>query len=92
VSACGLIKVRSRSKESCVYPGDFTGVDVKGFGRLRASGVGHATGCQRPLAVVQRAGTTLMQANADGEPGTVLVWLKSVVTCREARTSRSKYS
>jgi hypothetical protein len=34
------------------------------------------------LVVVQQAGIALIQANADGEPETVLQWLKSFVVRR----------
>jgi hypothetical protein len=38
------------------------------------------------LVVAQQAGITLIQANADGEPETVLQWLKSVIERRETVT------
>jgi len=52
---------------------------LRALGGCKIAVPGRATGCQRPLVVMQQAGSTLIQANADGEPETVLQWLKSVV-------------
>jgi hypothetical protein len=44
------------------------------------------------LVAVQQLGGALIQANADGEPETVLQWLKQVVDRSQMVTNRLKYS